>query len=151
MRHLFLLLLLAIAPALRAEDEPIDPALEKEIRLMLRLTGAEELGLQAMKNMIQSFRQAMPGVPEEFWTGFEQEIEPGELTDLVVPVYARHLTMDELLAANRFYSTPEGRAIVAKLPLIMTESMNFGQIWGQAVAQKAIEKLKAKNLLPEDA
>jgi hypothetical protein len=150
-KTLLLCLALLVAPSAWAAEAKVDPDLDREIRLMLKLTGSEELGVAAMKTMIESFRKSLPTVPEEFWTTFEAEIQPGQLTELVVPIYARHLTIEQIRAANRFYTTEEGKALVAKLPVIMNESMAAGQIWGQAIAQKALERLKAQNYLPKDA
>jgi hypothetical protein len=150
-KTLLLCLALLASPAAWSAEAKIDPDLDLEIRLMLKLTGSEELGVAAMKNMIESFKKSLPSVPEEFWTTFEAEIQPSQLTELVVPIYARHLTLQQVQAANRFYTTEDGRALVAKLPVIMNESMAAGQIWGQAIAQKALERLKAQNYLPKDA
>ncbi len=149
MKYLFILVaLLGILPARAAE---IDPDLDREIRLMLDLTGSSELGVTVMKNMVTEFRKALPNVPDSFWTDFEGEVHARDLTELVVPIYARHLTIDEVKAANRFYSTPEGKAMVAKLPVIMGESMRAGQVWGEAIAQKVLNRLKDADYLPKDA
>ncbi len=41
--------------------------------------------------------------------------------------------------------------MVAKLPVIMGESMRAGQVWGEAIAQKVLNRLKDADYLPKDA
>ncbi|MFT3783187.1 MAG: DUF2059 domain-containing protein [Nibricoccus sp.] len=122
--------------------------LEREIRKMLDLTGAGNLGLQAMSGMVNSMKQSMPNVPDAFWEEFQKDVSVNELVELVVPIYKKHLTLEEVRAANAFYSTAEGQAIVRKLPMVMTEAMQVGREWGEKIAMRAISRLQEKGLVP---
>jgi uncharacterized protein len=93
----------------------------------------------------------MPKVPDEFWQEFENDIKPDEMVELVVPVYAKHLTLSEVRAANAYYSTPEGRSLIKKLPVIMNDAMQAGRLWGEQLGMKAVRRLQEKGLLPKKA
>lgn len=111
-------------------------------RDLMVLTGAGEMGKQAMVQMIDSFRTMSPDIPEEFWQNFIAEADPNELAELGVPIYVKHLTREELEAAVAFYSSPEGRSMVQKLPAIMQESMEVGERWGAQLGAAIVAKLE---------
>lgn len=147
LRVVLFALLLALLPSARAADGSSE--MDTEVRRLLELTGAANLGASMARNVIASLKTSLPKVPEEFWTEFQRDIRPGDVAELVIPIYARHLTLAEVRAANVFYSTPEGRSMVQKLPVIMSDAMQAGQKWGEQLAQRAIERLKEKGLVPK--
>jgi hypothetical protein len=67
-----------------------------------------------------------------------------DLVDMLVPVYSKHLTLDDLQKIIDFYQTPAGKKYAEKTPLIMQESMQIGQQWGMKIGQKFQEKLQEK-------
>jgi hypothetical protein len=141
---LMIVLGLALSPAAASAGEPAAaPAGSPEelARRLIHLTGGGDLGKQVMTQMVGSFRQADPGVPEEFWDEFMASVDPRELEDLVVPIYVENLSVEEMSAAIDFYSSPAGRSIIRKLPVVLQESMAVGQRWGQELARKVTEKL----------
>jgi hypothetical protein len=139
----FLLLAFAAmnpASALAAESEvPTD----QSVRLLLELTGAEQISLQMMDSMIKEFEGTFPDVPGSFWEEFRSEIRPGEIADLIVPVYQRHLSQEDVDDLTAFFSSPAGRRFVSKQPAILNDSMQVGAEWGARIGERAIEKLKA--------
>ncbi len=135
------LVLLGAAAAGRAQP-PAEP--EVLARRLLEVSGAGQLGVQMMNQMIASFRQSEPEVPAAFWDELASQVDPSTLTDLVVPVYTRHLTVEEMQAAIAFYETPAGQAIIRKMPLVLQESFQVGQQWGMELAQKAQQLLRER-------
>lgn len=67
-----------------------------------------------------------------------------ELVDLAVPIYVKHLTSEEMAATIAFYSSPEGQAVLRKLPVILAESMAAGQQWGEALGRRVADRLAAR-------
>lgn len=154
-RHRQTLLLLAVllaSPfALRAQDSSLAANISKEtkIRQLLQLTGAGDIGVQAMKEMVPALQSLVPDAPATFWDDFIKEARPEELVALTVPIYARHFEeaeVDELIA---FYSSPVGKKITRELPAIMSESMAAGQSWGMELARKAIERARDAGYHPK--
>ena len=134
-----LLCALGAAPLVAQET---DEAKEERVRELLQLTGAGEMGVQVMRQMIAAFKAGSPDVPEEFWDGFMAEINPDELVELVVPIYLEHLTLEEISAAIEFYQTPAGQSLLKKMPIIMQDSMAAGQQWGAELGQSVVERLE---------
>jgi len=143
-----LALLLSMALARRVMAGPDDAAAPEEtefrqdIRKLMVLTGAGDLGTQVMKQMIDMFKQTYVGVPDEFWDRFLEQAGGDELVELVIPIYERHLTHEDVKGLIAFYESPLGRKLVSKQPLIMEESMLVGQEWGAKLGQDVMSKLQ---------
>ncbi len=134
-----------------SEPAKEDPRQKKrDIRKLLEVTGAGNLGKQVMDQMMAAMKPSMPDVPDEFWTAFAKETDMGELIEEIVPIYDKHLSHDDIKASIAFYETPAGRRIIKALPKITHESMLAGQKWGQRIAFKAITKLRAQKARPKD-
>jgi uncharacterized protein len=116
---------------------------QKDIRKLLKITGSGELGTQVMSQMIGSMKKTMPQVPEKFWGDFMKEVHTDELVDLIVPVYDRNLTHDDVKELIRFYESPTGKKFVSVLPKITQESMVVGEKWGRELAMKVVNKLQS--------
>lgn len=147
-------LLSLLAPSvLRAGDAaPASaPSPEELARQMIQVTGGGSMAKQVMSRMIEAFRARDPALPQAFWTEFEASIDEKELEELVVPIYVKNLTADEMTAAIQFYSSPLGQSLVKKLPAIVEESMKVGGAWGQALAAKAYDRIKQYKQSHSDA
>ena len=135
--------LLAAAPAPAEEPVEIVQASPEELaRQLMDLTGGGELGKQVMAQMVSSFRGMDASVPEAFWDEFLDSVDAGELVEMIVPIYVRHLTVEEMSAAIDFYSSPTGQSLIRKLPVVMAESMTAGQAWGEELAREVVERLE---------
>jgi hypothetical protein len=117
---------------------------EAAIRELVRMTGAEDMGRQVMDQMRPALRDAIPGLSDSFWDAFLAEIKPGEMTDLIVPVYSRHFTLDEIEQLIAFNKTPLGQKVIATMPVVMKESMAAGQEWGRELGERAYKKAQAQ-------
>ena len=136
--------------ALGAAGQEGEKRTEEVARDLLEVTGAGQMGLQVMQQMVASFRSTMPDVPQEFWEQFIRDVDPDELVDLVIPIYVKHLTKEEMEAAVAFYRTTTGQAILAKLPVILQESMTAGQQWGMQLAAEVQKRLQEKKKEEEE-
>jgi hypothetical protein len=123
------------APA--APPRKVDPATAAAARRLLTVTTAVKLALNGMETMINQQRGINPQVPGEFWDAFiaHARRDTTQLLDLLVPIYATHLTQDEIEQLIRFYESPIGKRLTAVQPLITQESMAAGQTWGAAIGR----------------
>lgn len=71
------------------------------------------------------------------------------ITKLILPLYRKTFTQEELQAAIKFYSSPEGRSINQKMPGLAGDSMRLTSELNQKVipqyqkiAQDAAERIK---------
>lgn len=117
---------------------------------LLRVTGAGELGIRMMNQMIDVKRRTLPDVPDKFWQDFMAEVDPDDLNRLVVPVYARHFTVEEMESMIAFYRTPAGQKLVSKLSVLTEESMMVGRQWGMELGVRITRKLKEDGLVQEE-
>jgi hypothetical protein len=117
---------------------------QKDIRHLLQITGSGQLGAQVMMQMIGNMKQTFTKVPESFWTDFMKEVHTDELVDLIVPVYDRNLSEDDVKQLIKFYESPTGKKFVSVLPKITQESMAVGEKWGRGLAQKVMAKIQAQ-------
>jgi len=117
------------------------------IKTLLEVTGSGNLGVQVATNLVAAFRENDPEVSQEFWDEFMKSIDINALTDLVIPIYDKYYTNEDLLALIAFYQTPAGKKVVAATPQIMRESMQVGEQWGKEVAQNALDSLREKGYL----
>ena len=60
----------------------------------------------------------------------------GSLIELLVPVYQKHFTVDDLKDAIQMYKTPIGKKISEKTPIIAQETMQASMQWGMELSQK---------------
>lgn len=122
----------------------VSPEKRAEIDQMLKLTGMEKLVEQMSAQMIGSLRGTMKDVPPEFWDRFAQKVHGSEILELLVPLYDKYYSLEDLRAVNAFYSSPAGQHVLKTLPQIMNESMAIGQQWGQKIGEQAAREAIAE-------
>lgn len=124
------------------ENKEYSTALKK----MFELSGSEESYKMAIKQVIYMHKSKNPYDTD--WTEIEKELLKTSMSDLVemlVPVYQKYMTIDDLREMTKFYQTPVGQKYAKNTPLIMQESMQIGQKWGQKLGKDIEEKLKKKD------
>lgn len=114
-----------------------------DARKLMELMGSAEIGSQVMGSMLEMMRPAFPTVPAEFWDEVAKEMTGEELVELIIPVYLKNFTHDEILQLIEFYETPLGRKLIAAQPAIVQESMVIGGQWGEKKGAEIVEKMKA--------
>ena len=127
------------APSAPSEDRAAKRA---EIRILIELTGAANISADALRKIIDPLRAGFPQVPAEFWNTFIKEVHSDELIDLVVPIYDKYYTRDEIQDLTRFYQSPVGQKTIKVLPKLSAEAIDAGQEWGKMVADRAMRKLR---------
>lgn len=115
-----------------------------DIRTLLALTQAGEMAVRMMQEMLNSYRQGLPQVPDEFWAGFAKKIKTEDLVDMLVPVYDRHLSHSEVVSLIGFFEGPVGKKLISVQPSIMKESMQIGQQWGEKIGNEVTAELQKK-------
>lgn len=115
---------------------------EQSVRRLLEVTGAAKMGDQVFSGMLDHFKK-MPNLPQGFIETFRKRANTNELLEMIVPVYMNHLDQSTMEAAITFYESPEGIKLITKQPLLVQESMQIGQKWGQDLALKVMQELQA--------
>ena len=146
------LLLLCIAPALMAQSTPAAAATKEEsVRKLLNLTDAKGTFKRAIEAQLNMMKGNVPSIPPKFWDEVLKEVDPDKFMELIIPVYDKLFTKDEIEGMIAFYETPLGKKLVATLPQIITESSAAGDKYGQEVATKVIKRMQAEGSFPSAA
>ena len=73
------------------------------IKKLLDLTGSGKLGVQVIQTMITSFKQSTDSVPDKFWEEMAKEINADTMVSMVIPIYEKYYTDEEILQMIVFY------------------------------------------------
>lgn len=122
-----------------------DKQYTKTLNKMFEVSGTEESYQVAIKQMFTIFKQQYPSLEVEIWTDLEKEFSKtslNELTKMLVPVYSKYMTLEDLNELIKFYNTPTGKKYAKSTPLITQESMQVGKQWGMKIGQDFVEKMK---------
>jgi uncharacterized protein len=138
---LFTVLMFLVGTTSLSAAQKIDSEKRKEIEKMLQLTGMEKLMDQMKGQIIGNFKARRPNVPEPVWKSIDENFDMNELLEMIIPIYDKYYTLEDLKAVNAFYSTPAGQKILSTLPQVMQESMQVGQKWGEQVGLKIAREL----------
>ena len=114
----------------------------KSIEELLVLTGAANMGEQVLAQMLPAIKQAMARAPEAFWAEFKAEADVNELMNLIIPIYQKYLTKEDVVSLNKFYQSDIGQKMIKQQPLIMRETVQVSQAWGRAAGQRAMRNVQ---------
>jgi hypothetical protein len=81
-------------------------------------------------------------LPEEIGAVFEARA--GSFKEIVIPIYHKYFTGEEIKEMIRFYSSDLGRKTIRIMPALINESLTAGQQWGQSLAPLITERVKAR-------
>lgn len=131
----------APAPATPDKEQAVKRA---EIRRLIELTGAAKVSVDVMRQMIAPIRATYPNVPEEFWDDFLKQVNADDLIDLVVPIYDKYYSLQDIHDLIAFYQSPVGQKTIKVLPQLSAATINAGQEWGRGLADQIMKKLREK-------
>lgn len=140
----------SVVAAARSSQAQATIAADKQadIRRLLVLTGAGSVATQAMDEMEKTLRpmmvQSLPAgdyrdkLVELFFQKFHEKRDPDKLLDLMVPIYDKYYSADDIKGLINLYQTPLGRKMTTVLPKIIAESQAAGGEWGQQLGRECM-------------
>lgn len=111
----------------------------EKLKTMFEVSGNSSSYKMAIDQMLGMFKQQAAAVPADEWAILEEKLRGTSLDDLIdmlVPVYQKQLTVDDLDALIAFYNTPIGKKYASKIPDITMETMTISQQWGMQIGQE---------------
>jgi hypothetical protein len=112
-----------------------DPASAKMLDELLEVTGVFAGARSAANTMVERLHQENPVVPPDVWSHFAAKIADHEtLSSLYVPIYARHLTDEDVRGILAFYRSPTGQHFLSAIPGIQQDCAVAAQAWAANVA-----------------
>jgi uncharacterized protein len=153
----------AAAPA-AAPAEKLDPAKEAAIRHLLDLTEISKMGENINSGISREVQGAVgrglqqdqvPKFMDTFNTRFAAAAPPSKVTDSIVPIYAKHFTLEEIQGLIKFYESPLGQKLVKEMPEVVQESQSAGVQMDQNAALAVLRSMQddypvLKQMLPPD-
>jgi len=130
MRKIFLSLLLTFGllagfqwQANAQQNDTIDHQKKNAILELLDVTGTRS-NLQLMADaMRENIKAQMPEMTEDIMEEFEKAMDYDSMVAIIIPIYARHWSTDEIKGMVAFYRSPLGQRMMKEMPGILKESM----------------------------
>jgi hypothetical protein len=147
MKKIFILLAILLSAVNFSYSQTVSPAYKETLIKMMRVTGSEATYKAVVDQMVANFRVQKPEVPAGVWIEFGSFFTKTAFTDIVellLPIYQKHFTEEDLKATIAFYETPAGQKLALESPMVVRESMQAGQQWGQKLGADFAKKLQEK-------
>ena len=116
----------------------------ESVKNLMVKTGAGDIGIQMLNQMLPAMKQMIPEAPEKFWQDFMSQVSGDDIINMTIPIYQKYLTQEDINATNEFYDSPAGKKMIKFMPNIMQESMAAGQAWGQQIALDVMNKYNSQ-------
>ncbi|MBZ5700674.1 MAG: DUF2059 domain-containing protein [Acidobacteriia bacterium] len=124
------------------------------------VTGTKSMGEQLLQASTEQLRASVAGpqpqnaraqqMVELFLERFRKHFDPNSLTEVMVPIYDKHLSGEDLKGLLEFYRSPLGQRTLKVLPEIVQEAQAAGFALGQQAAEAAMRDVQTEHpeLLP---
>lgn len=142
-------------PAQTAPQTPpvkVDPAKEADIRKLLEISGSAKLSEemvassseQLKTNILKSLQpnDQTQKIVDSFLRRYKAKFTTDQLNALIIPIYDKYLTDDDIKALIEFYQTPLGQRAVKALPLIGREAQAAAFEFNQSVVQQVVKEVQ---------
>lgn len=113
-----------------------------KIHKFMELSGVGKATMMVMDQQLNSIPANDPNYPPGFAEEFRRTISPDTLMALMVPVYDKYFTDQEMSQLVTFYQSEIGRKLVTVGPNMYREMQTVGQEYEQRVIEKVRSKLK---------
>jgi hypothetical protein len=127
----------------------VEPEKAAAIRRLLQVTQATELMVTSIETSMPAQRAANPAIPDVFWDEFAERLrqDVDRFIELLVPLYDKYLTLEEIQQLIAFYETPLGQRLVEVQPTLAAESMLAGQQWGARLGMEVAADLAKRGIV----
>ena len=138
----------SVAAAAAQSRDRLEEAKKADIRQLLEITGAANLATQTMDDMEKTMRPMIAGAlpPGEyrdklvdlFFEKFRSKRTPDHLMEVIIPIYEKYYSDDDIKELIAMYQTPVGRKMLSMLPQIAAESQAAGKAWGEQIGRESM-------------
>ena len=131
-----------------AAADNITPAKRADIEKLMRIIGpsppeaTKQMSNLFIRQLSQELKASRPDLPAKTYRILSEEINQaveecmtadGGYLDMVVPIYDRHLSHEDIKGLLKFYQTELGKKMIKTYPLIFQESMALLQDWSKSI------------------
>lgn len=144
-----------IFPGVYASDDIQGSSTRDRIIELFEITNAYQMAMQLMGQAMGSFKNAMnkmlpndKKISDEVWANIideiSNELDKESYYNLVVPIYEKYFTPDDIKELIAFYKSSVGRKFTSVTPNIMRESGQAGIEWANKSMQRLIPRIKKR-------
>jgi hypothetical protein len=133
----------------------VSPEKEAAIRKLFEASGIRESMQQMIGSSIESGRPTLrkmlpPGEYQEklidlFVQRFSQKMKVDDLLELVIPIYDKYFSKEDIEGLTKFYETPAGKKALSKLTQVMMECQAVGSKFGEEAGRQAMAEVLAEH------
>ncbi len=137
-------------------DVSFDTEKHIQIERLIELSGSAEQFDLIMDRVFLQYRSMMNEVPEDVWPIIKEELNGemfNELMRSMIPVYAKHYSMEDIQAQIDFYESPAGQRMVKVIPEITDEVTLLSIQWAEKLnkeIQMRIQELGKQEAVAEE-
>ena len=133
----------------------VDPETATDIRHLLEITGAANLMSQIFNSQMplikaQLLQTLPPGedreqIADRFIKKMEDRVSSGELVDVLIPIYVKHFTHDDVKNILAFFDSPTGRRFLQESPAYVQEVQTAAsEHWKKVVLPQLLREMAAE-------
>ncbi len=123
-------------------SDEINQKKAEDIKKLVQLTRSSRFALQMLRKVIVKYQVSYPEIKDDYWLEFLEEADLNNLTELLIPVFDRQFSHDEIKELLIFYESPIGQKVTRMLPNMTVEIFMVGVQWVREVAEKIDERLQ---------
>ena len=137
----------AAAKASRGQTQ-VQQDKQADISRLLEITGSGPIATQSMDQMEKTIRPMVtdalpPGeyrakLVDLFFEKFRSKRDPANLMNLVIPIYDKYYSDEDIRGLIQLYQTPLGKKMLSTLPNVMAESQAAGTKWGEQIGRESM-------------
>jgi hypothetical protein len=132
----------------------VDPGTAADIRRLLEVTRAQTLVSQIFDSQLplikENLLKSLPSDPDRqaladtFIKKMHDRAASGDLVELIIPVYAKHFTHDDIKTMLAFFDSPTGRRLREESPAYLQEVQEVTtQHWQNVVVPELLKEMAA--------
>ena len=121
----------------------VDPEKAALIDRFLRTTNAYSFYDTIVDQVCGAYQKRYPQIEKDFWTDFKKNHTRREdLFGQIIPIYAKHLSVEDLQAILAFFESPSGKKYTAVLGDLGKETGNAALDFEKDLNTRILKRLK---------
>jgi hypothetical protein len=132
--------------------QKVEPVKEADIRKLLDVSGSTKVGEDLIAGSIDQLKSSIvkslgeseqtQKIVDSFLRRYKAKFTSEQLTALIIPIYDKYLSDEDVKSLIQFYESPLGQRTVKALPQIARESQLAGFDLSQRVVQQVVKEVQ---------
>ena len=133
----------------------VDREKEAAIRKLFEIQGTQKSMAQVIAGMTENMKPMLskmlpPGDYQDkliplFFEKFQSKLKTDDLLDLIIPIYDKYLSKEDIDGLAQFYQTPLGKKMISVLPQVLIESQTAAMNMGEQIGRQSMLEVLAEH------